>query len=248
MTLEEELNTAVKSMKPPTLSLDAIARLIDFTLLNEHASAEQLDAFQSKVSRFPIAAVCLYPIHLKQIQTPHTVKRATVLNFPNGEGNTAAVLNELELALQSGPIDEIDTVFPYSLYLNGEKKAALQQCQQLYAACIHHGLTFKVILETGAFTDFNELYTLCRQIIQQGCHFLKTSTGKIATGATPIAAFTILKAIQTEATKTGIKVSGGIRTLDDARFYIALAEHCLKQTADPSWFRIGASSLLDYCH
>ena len=81
------------------------------------------------------------------------------------------------------------------------------------------------------------------KIISVGCDFLKTSTGKIKQGATPGAAFGMLSAIKTSNQRIGLKVSGGIRTTDDARQYISLAEQVMKRPVDKSWFRIGASSL-----
>ncbi len=89
------------------------------------------------------------------------------------------------------------------------------------------------------------IYDLSTEIINKGCDFLKTSTGKIAQGATPSAAFAMLKAIKESKTSCGLKVSGGIKQPEQAFIYMALASHLLDRDLDKSWFRIGASSLLD---
>jgi deoxyribose-phosphate aldolase len=69
---------------------------------------------------------------------------------------------------------------------------------------------------------------------------LKTSTGKIATGATPEAARVLL------AAGGGFKVSGGVRNIADARIYLSLADEIRGVGwARPDNFRIGASGLLD---
>lgn len=75
--------------------------------------------------------------------------------------------------------------------------------------------------------------------------FVKTSTGKTKVSATPEAANAILEVIRANGGKTGFKASGGIKTTEDAKKYLVLANAIL----DPAWptparFRIGASSVL----
>jgi deoxyribose-phosphate aldolase len=78
---------------------------------------------------------------------------------------------------------------------------------------------------------------------------LKTSTGKTAVGATPRAAKWVLQAIQADPLarpRVGLKVSGGIRRVADARPYLEQCAAVLGSDAlQPQRFRIGASSLLD---
>jgi len=64
--------------------------------------------------------------------------------------------------------------------------------------------------------------------------------------ATPEAARVMLQAVRDAGRPAGFKASGGIRTLADARIYLALVEEILgPQALTPVRFRIGASSLLD---
>ena len=73
----------------------------------------------------------------------------------------------------------------------------------------------------------------------------KTSTGKTQTSATPEAANAILETIKASGEKVGFKASGGIKTTEDAKKYLTLANTILGPTyATPSLFRIGASSVL----
>ena len=82
--------------------------------------------------------------------------------------------------------------------------------------------------------------------IRAGVDFLKTSTGKVATGATPEAAQVILEAIRASGRPTGFKVSGGVRTVADALGYVRLAEQVFgTDWVRPERFRIGASGLMD---
>ena len=78
-----------------------------------------------------------------------------------------------------------------------------------------------------------------------GADFLKTSTGKIETGATEQAVKSLLETCESEGSQTGIKVSGGIRTVDQALLYSKLIQQFRgKSGLNPAQFRIGASALL----
>ena len=83
-----------------------------------------------------------------------------------------------------------------------------------------------------------------------GSDFIKTSTGKEPTNATLPVSLVMCRAIREYHEKTGYKVgfkpAGGIRTVEDASAYLALADRIL----GPNWvsaasFRFGASGLLD---
>jgi deoxyribose-phosphate aldolase len=78
--------------------------------------------------------------------------------------------------------------------------------------------------------------------------FLKTSTGKLPSGATPAAAQVMLQAIAAHprGAAVGFKASGGIRTVADAAVYIALVRKILGESAlTTQRLRFGASGLLD---
>jgi deoxyribose-phosphate aldolase len=153
------------------------------------------------------------------------------------------IQHTIENAAQYSYLREIDYVFPYHAYLSGQETQALYDCQQVHQQCIKHNLLFKVILETGALPSLDIIYKLSRQVITIGCDFLKTSTGKIAVGATLPAAFAMLSAIKDSNTSCGIKLSGGIRSLIEAESYTHLAQHVLNRAIDKSWLRFGMSRL-----
>ncbi|MDA0671676.1 MAG: deoxyribose-phosphate aldolase, partial [Bacteroidetes bacterium] len=86
--------------------------------------------------------------------------------------------------------------------------------------------------------------------IAGGADFLKTSTGKVAISATVEAVEVMMKVVADHYQKTGqtvgIKVAGGVRTVEQAHPYIALAEtHLPFDWRHPQHMRFGASSLLD---
>lgn len=231
-------------MTAPHVNHARIIALLDYTLLDEHATPEQLQSFQKKAMQWPVAAVCVYPTHLPLFQTLTTAKRATVVNFPSGSLPLEKVMAEMVNAHALGA-QEIDYVFPYAQFVCGEQQKALTHLKAIHAECQKRGLTLKVIVESGVFTDMSLLADMAASILDVGCDFLKTSTGKVPKGATLEAAKVLLRAILSQKAPTGLKCSGGIHTIEQAHSYIALAEDLMGKKADASWFRIGASRLLD---
>ena len=104
------------------------------------------------------------------------------------------------------------------------------------------------LVESGVLQDPALITRACRIALDAGADFLKTSTGKTATSATPEAARLMLQAIANHprGAQVGFKASGGIRTVADAGVYIALVRELLGESAlTAARFRIGASGLLN---
>ncbi len=191
-----------------------------------------------------VAAVCTYPKHIvtaKEALAGTHIKVATVVNFPSGKEPLAKIMQTIQAALSQGA-DEIDLVMPYHLLKQGQVDDVLDYLKTCRQSCLHHCL--KVIIESGELTE-KQIIQASELVIAAHADFIKTSTGKTTQGATLAAAELILKTIETAKANTGIKLSGGIRTLDIARKYLALAENYLgKERVTKSTFRIGTSKLL----
>lgn len=226
-----------------------ILSLIDFTSLNAHDTDDVIKQLcqQAHSKAGDVAAVCVYGrfVPLAKNLLQHTpIKVATVCNFPGGNSTLDVVIAEIKQAVTAGA-DEIDVVMPYQDYLAGKRqeiKNFIQACKQ---ACDDR--TLKVILETGALRDTNIIINASEDAILAGADFIKTSTGKIAVGATLEAARAMLQVIRRLKInrKVGFKASGGIRTLAQARDYLQLADEGMgPQWATPQTFRFGASALL----
>jgi deoxyribose-phosphate aldolase len=108
-------------------------------------------------------------------------------------------------------------------------------------------LRLKVILETGALPDEAAVRRASALALAEGADFLKTSSGRIAVGATPAAARAMLETIAaTPGSAAGFKAAGGVRTLAEVAVYAALVRDILGPDAlASSRLRIGASGLLD---
>jgi deoxyribose-phosphate aldolase len=135
-------------------------------------------------------------------------------------------------------------VLPWRALQAGDDRAAAAVLAAVRRAC--EGLRLKVILETGELADDAVIRRAAALALAEGADFLKTSTGKTPTGATPAAARALLETIAaTPGSVAGFKVSGGVRTVADAALYMGLVRDVLGPAAlTRQRFRIGASGLL----
>jgi deoxyribose-phosphate aldolase len=227
--------------------------LVDLTSLNDTDTEASLPALFEKAQNAlgHVASVCVLPRFAglaKAAFTGTPVRVCTVANFPAGTASVESVLRDINAALEAGA-DEIDVVFPYTRYLTGDHTAAHDFVETCKAACGEQAI-LKAILETGALGAAAVIEEASAVVIDAGADFIKTSTGKIAVGATPTAATAMLTVIQQTLTQTGrqvgFKASGGIREVKDAARYLVLADEVLgKAHVTPATFRIGASLLVD---
>ena len=197
-----------------------------------------------------VAAVCVYPAFARLVADTFAgtaIKTATVVNFPDGDQSLESVLIAINDALQDGA-NEMDVVFPYTRYLSGEKEFAKTFVSTCKAACGDKAL-LKVILETGVLKDPAVIAAAAQDVLAAGADFVKTSTGKVNEGATLEAAAVLLLVIQQMSSQlqrcVGLKVSGGIRTMEQAAQYVQLAELIMgREWVSPKTFRIGASKII----
>ena len=220
--------------------------LLDLTDLADDATEEGArELCRRAVSGLvPVAAVCLWPRFVgtaREALGDSAVRIATVVNFPAGDSPVASVVGETEGALQAGA-DEIDLVLPWRALLAGETAAASAMVHDVKARCGDRLL--KVILETGEYPDLDKVREASELAIAAGADFIKTSTGKTAHSASLPAVRAMLGVIVQAGRPVGIKPSGGIRTLADAKAYLDLAGTTMgPDWAKPATFRFGASGL-----
>ncbi|CAM5220442.1 deoxyribose-phosphate aldolase OS=Bosea thiooxidans OX=53254 GN=SAMN05660750_03934 PE=3 SV=1 [Bosea thiooxidans] len=220
--------------------------LLDLTDLADDATTEGARALCGRAvsGPVPVAAVCLWPRFVATARAElgdGPVRIATVVNFPDGGTPIAPVLCETEEALEAGA-DEIDLVLPWRAVLAGQTTAATAMVRNVKMRCGDRLL--KVILETGEYPDLDKVRAASELAIGAGADFIKTSTGKTARSASIPAARVMLGVIGMTARPVGLKPSGGIRTLADAKSYLDLADAIMgSDWATPATFRFGASGL-----
>lgn len=223
--------------------------LLDLTDLSnglDEAGVEQLCA-RAVTPVGPVAAVCLWAGFVpqaKRLLKGTGVKVATVVNFPAGEDDVMRAADEARYALLDGA-DEIDLVLPWRALVAGRREVVGALLGAVRAS-VPPTRTLKTILETGELGSPDLIREAARIAIGTGADFIKTSTGKTATSATEAAVSIMLDEIAASGRRVGIKPSGGIRTLADARVYLDLVDRKMGPVwATPATFRFGASGLLD---
>lgn len=230
------------------IALKAIG-LLDLTNLNDDCTEADVEALcrKAQTPHGDTAAICIWKefVPLAKTQLRGTgIRIATVVNFPEGSTQTDAVAVETDKAIAKGA-DEIDLVFPYRAFLDGDRETAADQIASIREYC-EQPVKLKVILETGKLVATEAIRAASELAIENGADFIKTSTGKVTTNATPEAARIMLEAIRDSGKPVGIKPSGGIRTVEDAANYLALADEIMGDGwASPKTFRFGASGVLD---
>ncbi|MGZ4132891.1 MAG: deoxyribose-phosphate aldolase [Actinomycetota bacterium] len=226
-------------------------RCLDLTSLNDDDTPERIealchDAASPGPALPPVVAVCVSPAFVAQARsllagTGVRVACATGA-FPSGRLGTSERLAEIAAALEAGA-DEIDTVLDHLALVEGRMTEVLAQLVASREAC--GDATMKVILETGAMPSLTHVRSAAALALDAGADFLKTSTGKGHPGATPEAVLAMVEAVRDAGTTTGIKVSGGVRTVQYAVGYLDLvSRHLGEAWGTNARFRIGASSLL----
>jgi deoxyribose-phosphate aldolase len=223
-----------------------ILPLVDLTSLGDDDTDAKIERLCDRALETGVAAVCVWPrfvpLARKRLGTA-PVRLATVANFPDGGDDVGRAARETRAAIDAGA-DEVDVVAPIGAILEGDVGVVselVQVCREATPA-----QTLKVILETGRLEDPARITAAARAAIMAGPDFLKTSTGKVPTGATLEAAAVLLAVLEEAGGRVGIKFSGGIRTTRQAAGYLYLVDHFMGSGwTSPSTVRFGASALLD---
>lgn len=230
---------------------------VDLTTLSCSDSAESVAALARRAAEFYIdypdlqnvASVCVYPPFVENVglAIDGTPMRITSVagGFPSSQTFLEVKMLEVAMAIENGA-DEVDIVLNVGEILAGNYDEAANEVEVLREES--EGATLKVILETGALRNSEQIYNAALLSMAAGADFIKTSTGKIDIGATPEAAVVMCQAIGEYFRKTGrrvgFKAAGGVRTKEDAVLYYTIVKELLgEEWLTPELFRIGASSL-----
>jgi deoxyribose-phosphate aldolase len=258
-SLQQRIEGILDKKSPLLKEQNAAVRILgflDMTTLEGSDTREKVvqlcrqAAFSTINPDFPdAAAVCLYPSLVKyakkELRGTGILVASVAGAFPSGQSGLHVKLEEIKFAIGEGA-DEIDTVISRGKLLEGLESEVFDELSAIREIC---GKThLKVILETGELSSVEHIRRASELAILAGADFIKTSTGKIAAGATPPAFLVMLDTISEYLEKTGkaigIKPAGGIRTPEQALLYTALLLDVLgEQWFHKDYFRLGASSL-----
>ncbi|PJF21087.1 MAG: deoxyribose-phosphate aldolase [Phototrophicales bacterium] len=200
------------------LDAKTLAAMIDHTLLKPDATKSHIIKLCDEAKQYGFASVCVngvyVPLAAQQLKGS-AVKVCTVVGFPLGAMSTAAKVQEASIAIEQGA-QEIDMVLHIGALKDEDISALSHDIASVVAECQLKGVLSKVILETSMLTD-DEKVIACRVSKEAGADFVKTSTGFGGGGAT-VADVRLMR--QTVGEEMGVKASGGVRTLADARAMI----------------------------
>lgn len=189
------------------LSAAKLAGMIDHTLLRGDATAAEIERLCLEAAQWKFASVCVNPVwvaraarHLRGTG----VMVCTVIGFPLGATDSKTKAEETRQALAHGA-DEIDMVLNVGALKSKDYDAVARDIAGVVQAAA--GKTVKVILETAHLTD-EEKTIACLVSKEAGAHFVKTSTGFGAGGAT-VEDIALMRRLV--GAGIGVKASGGIR-------------------------------------
>ena len=258
---ERAASLATRSIKRESKlwALDLAIRCMDLTTLEGSDTPGKVVAMCAKAVRpdptdasIPsVAAVCIYPelvpVAVGQLQGTGVHVASVAGSFPSGLGPLEARLTEVRRAVEARA-DEVDVVLNRSAFLAGRYRQAFEEIAASREAAGEAHL--KVILEVGELGSYDQVRRASVLAMAAGAHFIKTSTGKIGTGATLPSALCMMEAAREffheTGRRVGIKVAGGVRQSKQAVQYLVLLYETLgAEWMSPDMFRVGASSLLN---
>ncbi len=229
-------------------SAQLLINCLDLTSLNKDDNETNINNLcQKAITPYGnVAAVCVYskfvPLVQKNLENTK-IKIASVVNFPDATASISAIREETKKAIGLGA-NEIDAVFPYKNFMDGDIKTCNKFLEMISKECSKH--TSKVIIETGELKTSSNIIQASKLCIEHGINFIKTSTGKTKVSASVEACNLILETIKESGNpNVGFKASGGIKTFEEALQYLRLSQIIMGQDwSTPNRLRIGASSLL----
>lgn len=230
---------------------------IDLTTLSTEDSVKSVARFTQRVNEFEndypqfknVAAICVYSNFAEVVKSHLDVEGVDIAvvagGFPSSQTFGAVKVADVALAVEGGA-NEVDIVMNVGMFLDEDYEDLCDEIIELKHTARNAKL--KVILETGCLKTAEAIKKASILSMYSGADFIKTSTGKIYSGASLEAAYVMCQCIHEYYEKTGRKVgfkaAGGVRTTEEAVAYYAIVKNVLgDEWLNQDLFRIGASSL-----
>lgn len=195
------------------------ASLIDHTLLKPEASEADIRKLCEEAAQFGFASVCVNPGWVKKAAgflKGTGVPVCTVIGFPFGATLSDVKAYEARRVIFDGA-SEVDMVINIGALKSGDICAVEDDIRAVADAAHENGVLCKVIIETALLTD-EEKVNACIASKNAGADFVKTSTGFSKGGAT-VEDIALMR--RTVGGALGVKASGGVKGIDDARAMFA---------------------------
>ena len=191
-------------------SWQALAAVIDHTLLEPDATRSQVERLCDEAIRYRFACAMVNPVWASTavgVLSGTGIPVGAVIGFPFG-ASLVSTLRQEAAALARLGARELDMVIPIGQLKSDNHQAVHHTIHAAVTVAHHHGAVLKVILETSLL-NMEEKLRGAEIAIQAGADFIKTSTG-FRGGATP-ADVALIRGVA--GGRCGVKASGGIHTL-----------------------------------
>lgn len=191
-----------------------LARMLDHSVLKPESTASDIRAGAEVVRAWRVGYFCVQPYWVKLaigLLADADARVVSVIAFPHGVDVATTKARAAAAAVADGA-REIDMVLNLGALKSGDTETTKADIAAVVRAV--PGATVKVIIEAAALSSAEKLLA-CRLAIDAGAAFVKTSTGFHPAGGATLADVRLMRGAVGPA--VGVKASGGIRTLADAR-------------------------------
>jgi deoxyribose-phosphate aldolase len=192
---------------------EAVARIIDHTLLRPDATKAEIEQLCEEASSYCFATVCVNPCWVRycaRLLHRKGVLVCTVVGFPLGATSTQTKAAETAIAVAHGA-REIDMVINIG-WLKSEEYDLVRKDITEVVRNAGRSVPVKVILETCLLTD-EEKVKACLLAKEAGAAYVKTSTGFSKSGADAADVALMRRVV---GPSMGVKASGGVRSYEEA--------------------------------
>ena len=210
-------------------AIDLAIQMVDLTTLEGADTPGKIRSLCAKAVRpdpsdpsVPhVGAICVYNDMVKEARTAldqiggEEIPVAAVSTaFPSGRASLEVKKRDTQDAIEAGA-GEIDMVIDRGAFLSGKIGDVYDEIRAIKEVCGDKA-HLKVILETGELVTYDNVRRASFLAMLAGADFIKTSTGKVSTAATPPVVLVMLEAVRDfyrlSGRKIGVKPAGGIRT------------------------------------
>src|SRR5882762_9434068 len=191
------------------------ASLIDHTMLKPEATDEEIKRLCEEAARYHFASVCVNPTWVRAASCNLQgtgVPVCTVIGFPLGATLSDVKAYEARRSIFDGA-REVDMVINVGALKSGDDCLVEHDIRSVVEVAHEYNAICKVIIETALLTA-DEQVRACLAAKKAGADFVKTSTGFSKGGAT-VADIALMR--RTVGPELGVKASGGVKNIDDAR-------------------------------
>jgi deoxyribose-phosphate aldolase len=192
-----------------------LASVLDHTLLKPEATRDQVLALCHEAAEHRFACAMVNPTWVPlatSVLAGTGIPVGVVVGFPLGASLSTTKRDEAREMVKVGA-RELDMVLNIGMLKSGLFDQAETDIRSVVQIGRAAGAVVKVILETCLLT-MPEKLRAAEIVINGGADYLKTSTG-FSTGGATAADVALLRGIAGDS--CGVKASGGIRTLGEAR-------------------------------